>query len=238
MPTKRSTLSVKAVPLDQLEHWPGNPRRHNLAVICESLSSYGQLKPLVVQTSTNRVLTGNGTLDAAAELGWPTLDVHYEDVDDEKARRIVAIDNRSADLASYDTEQLVAMLTELGDLEGTGFTMDDFDDIVAELGAMPEATEAEFQGGYVANEERAEPKQPIAKSGMKEVIITLRTEEHRYFDQRVAELSEAYGTETVTGTILECLKRAEAVSAPPTIVQEPRKRSPRQVGAGKRPAKT
>jgi hypothetical protein len=200
-------MKVEQVPISALHHWPGNARRHNLPALCESLNTYGQTKPLVVQRSTKQVLAGNGTMDAAVELGWDKLAVHYVDVDEQTATKLVLLDNRTADLASYDEAALVAQLQSVTDLGGSGFTLDDLDDLASQLGTLPEVTATTFDGGFVANEDRGEPRPPLAKAGLKEVILVLRAEELRAFEQRVAELAEGFNTETVTATVLEALRR-------------------------------
>jgi hypothetical protein len=62
------------------------------------------------------------------------LDCVVLDVDDEKARRIVIADNRTSDLGGYDERALLALLRDLGeDLTGTGYDLDDFDDLLASI---------------------------------------------------------------------------------------------------------
>lgn len=125
---------MERLPLAQLHRYPGNPRRGDLDAIRESLRRNGQYQPLVVQQSTLFVLAGNHRLDAMEVEGWDEADVVVLDVDDDAARRIVAADNRTSDLATYDEHELVHLLRELGeDLDGTGWGTDDYDDLLASL---------------------------------------------------------------------------------------------------------
>jgi ParB-like chromosome segregation protein Spo0J len=94
-------------------------------MIAESLRANGLYKPLVVQKSTNHVLTGNHTLRAARDLGYEEINVVFADVDDATARRIVLVDNKSADSASYDVDDLAALLAKVEDFAGTGYSSDD-----------------------------------------------------------------------------------------------------------------
>lgn len=121
------TLESMAVRVDSLHPYEGNPRRGNLEVIKESLRENGQYRPIVVNRRDRVVLAGNHTLEAAKALGWDEIAVAWVDVDDEAARRIVAVDNRSNDLATYDEEALVALLSELPDLAGTGYNASDLE---------------------------------------------------------------------------------------------------------------
>jgi hypothetical protein len=105
--------------------YPGNPRRGDVSLIQESLATNGQYRPIVVQRSTSHVLAGNHTLQAAQLLGWTQIDVHWVDVDDATARRIVLADNRTSDAGTYDDRALLELLATLPDLAGSGYDQDE-----------------------------------------------------------------------------------------------------------------
>lgn len=114
--------------LTTLVEYPGNPRRGNVEAIRASLRANGQFQPLVVQVSTRQVLSGNHTLQAMRAEGFAHADVYFVDVDDETARRIVLAANRTADLGTYDNDDLAALLQAFESpdgLEGTGYDADD-----------------------------------------------------------------------------------------------------------------
>ncbi|AMQ66937.1 DNA binding protein [Mycobacterium phage Bipper] len=118
----------------ELHTFLGNPRRGNVARIAESLAVNGMYKPVVVNRGThtgrpNEVLAGNHTLMAARELGWTELNAWVIDVDEHQAKKIVAADNRTADLGDYDNEAMIELLESLDDLEGTGYDDDDLDSL-------------------------------------------------------------------------------------------------------------
>lgn len=114
---------------DELTTYHRNPRLGDIAAIARSLETNGQYKPIVVNLGrkTGRpleVLAGNHTLAAAKSLGWPTIAATTVDVDEQQAARIVAADNRTADLGGYDKTILLELLDELEDLDGTGYDDD------------------------------------------------------------------------------------------------------------------
>jgi DNA modification methylase len=116
------TLEKLIVPIDGLVHYGKNPRRGDVAAIAESLESNGQYKPIVVRAGTGEVLAGNHTLKAARdELGWTKIAATFVDVDDDAAARIVLVDNRTNDLATYDAPELLELLESIPDLAGTGY---------------------------------------------------------------------------------------------------------------------
>lgn len=131
------------VPVSSLRLARRNPRRGDVAAIRESLERNGMYGPLVVNRSTMEVLAGNHTLRALRELGWREVDVYFVEVDEDAARRILLADNRTSDLAFNDAEELVALLDDLDDLEGTGYDQDDLDGLLDELDAGVELEEDE-----------------------------------------------------------------------------------------------
>ena len=124
-------------PLDTLQPYHQNPRRGDTQAIADSLERNGQYRPIVVNKGThtsrpNEVLAGNHTLAAAQQLGWKTIATYTIDVDEETATRIVLADNRTADLGTYDDGTLLELLEAIDhDLDGTGYTYDDLDDLRA-----------------------------------------------------------------------------------------------------------
>jgi len=102
------------------------------------LRELGQYRPVVVNRPGMEVLAGNHVLQAARALGWERLEVCLVEVDAETARRIVLADNRTSDLATYDSEQLVELLSEVGDLTGTGYDQAALEQLLEETaGDMP-----------------------------------------------------------------------------------------------------
>ena len=99
-------------PITDLSQDPANARTHderNLATITASLRRFGQQKPIVVDTS-GVVRAGNGTLAAAASLGWDTVEVVETDLQGSEATAYAIADNRTAELAGWDQDILAATL--------------------------------------------------------------------------------------------------------------------------------
>ena len=123
-------MKSKVVKVENLTPDPKNARKHNdrnISVIAESLNKFGQRKPIVV-TPEGVVIAGNGTLQAAKYLGWKELSVVEipKDWDESMVRAYALADNRSAELAEWDTailsEQLFELENEL-DLKSFGFEL-------------------------------------------------------------------------------------------------------------------
>lgn len=142
--TKPKIGTTSRVAVGDLHVFHKNARRGDVDLIKSSLRAHGQYKPVVANIGThtgrpNEVLAGNHTLKAIRSLvedgtpGWDGVLVHWVDVDEDMATRIVLADNRTAEKGSYDHEMLFDLVDGLGgDLDGTGFIHDDLDTL-AEL---------------------------------------------------------------------------------------------------------
>lgn len=141
-----AALDVELVPVEKLTEHPDNYNLGRDELVAELLRRFGQWRPAVVQRSTGRVLVGNTMLRAARDLlGWESLNVHFRDVDDDDALRILAGDNRSSDLHATDDPALAALLARLDStddgLAGTLYARDDLAILLASLAEPPDLTD-------------------------------------------------------------------------------------------------
>ena len=110
------SLRPLAVPISDLVLDPANARTHNdanLAGITGSLHVYGQRKPIVVNSRTNVIEAGNGTVLAARKLGWDFIAAVFVDDDPSTAAGFSISDNRTAELAEWNPEALDALLRDV-----------------------------------------------------------------------------------------------------------------------------
>src|SRR6187200_625918 len=126
----------------RLNPYHRNPRRGDVPAIVNSLRASGQYRPIVVNAGNltgrpDEVLAGNHTMFAFAELArtdptdprWMSMDCWVVDVDDEAAARIVAADNRTAELGGFDDRALLDLIESMETIDGTGYTDDDITDL-------------------------------------------------------------------------------------------------------------
>ena len=208
---------MKQVKLKDLKQYGSNPRVGNVDLIAESLKEHGQFRPLIVNKD-NTILAGNHTYLAMKQLGWKECDVHYVDVDSKQARKIVLVDNRLNDVATYDGELIVEMLDELietGDLAGTGFTADDVDDLAAEYDEINITDFEEFEGGYALSDEeiksiqdkRASATGRNAGNPLKDIPISLLDTQYKEFKKMILAITQEKNINT-SEAILFCLEYA------------------------------
>ena len=154
-------MRMRTVEITALTPDPQNVRTHdekNLQAIMHSLSAFGQRKPIVTARANDGslvVIAGNGTLEAAKTLGWTHLTIAEvpDDWDADKARAYAIADNRTAELADWNS---VSLASALVDLDAVGWDL-------KTLGFEP----AESPGQDDSGEEslHALPDNPISKIG-------------------------------------------------------------------------
>ena len=110
-------MEIQRVKLSELKHDKKNARRHderNVEEIKRSLQEFGQHRPFVVQRGTNKVIVGNGMLDAMLSLGMTEGDAYIVDDDEETSIRRALADNRTGELASWDMAVLKDLFQDMG----------------------------------------------------------------------------------------------------------------------------
>lgn len=129
-------LPYERVAIDSLKLDPRNARKHdkkNLKAIKDSLLKFGQQTTIVV-TKDNVVIAGNGTVAAAKDLGWETIDITRSQLTGEDAIAYGLVDNRASELAEWDDDNLKGLLSELSDsgwdLAGLGWDNEDLEGIL------------------------------------------------------------------------------------------------------------
>jgi ParB-like chromosome segregation protein Spo0J len=120
-------LQIETVKIETLTFDPTNARKHdakNLDAIAGSLKLFGQRKPIVV-TPDNVVVAGNGTLAAAKSLGWTEIVIARtpRGWTWEQIKAFALADNRTAELAEWDSAVLA---NQLLDLDANGWELKEF----------------------------------------------------------------------------------------------------------------
>ena len=117
-------LLTLAVPIGSIQMDPHNARLRtpkNLDAIKSSLTKFGQRKAIVVNKATGYIEAGNGTYQAAREMGWEEIAAIFVEDGDKEAKAYAIADNQSGLLAIWDEEELLSQLQEIGDVDDLGF---------------------------------------------------------------------------------------------------------------------
>jgi ParB-like chromosome segregation protein Spo0J len=130
-------MDIIKMEIVKLANDPNNARRHpekNLKAIKGSLAKFGQQKPIVIDTK-NVVIAGNGTLEAAKELGWTHINVVVTELDELGKMAFALADNKTSELGVWDDDILKYQLDwldkqdfDIGDIGFGDFSLDDDED--------------------------------------------------------------------------------------------------------------
>lgn len=169
---------------DEIQQHPDNPRRGNVGLIYESIMENGWYGHVYVQKSTGNIFIGNHRFKAGTEAGMEEFPSLVYDVDDMTAKKLMLVDNRSADEADYDPDKLIGLLVEQAEedplLQGTGYGPNDLDDLI---------DEQETPLSY--DEDRrlttAERKLVYDSTTIRQIMLIT---DHRTYDWMVARLTE------------------------------------------------
>ena len=128
--------TLEVVPIDSIKRHAENARKGDVEAIKESILANGFYGRLIVSKKTGEILIGNHRWEAAKDVGMTEIPIERVDVSERTARKMLAADNRTSDLAGYHDKQLAALLKQLvadDDLEGTGYAEKDLDAVVKKL---------------------------------------------------------------------------------------------------------
>lgn len=110
-------LNIETVKISDISPDPKNARKHdtrNIEEIKRSFEAHEQYAPLIVQRSSGKILVGNGRFEAMKQLGWQEAQVCFIDCTDVEAAKIALTDNRTSELATWDSDILKDVLAQLG----------------------------------------------------------------------------------------------------------------------------
>ena len=152
------SLQSLAVPLDTLTLDPANARAHNqrgIEAIAASLAAYGQRTPIVAQKKGDALIVrkGNGTLQAAHQLGWARIACVVVEESDTTATGYAIADNRTAELSAWNANTLADLLTSLdGEDVYTAYSDGDLSALLAEVGVVDDSAKADKEDDSTAAE--------------------------------------------------------------------------------------
>jgi hypothetical protein len=236
--SNNTELRIEYVPLSELQRAPRNPKSHDHDGIERSMSRFGYVAPIIINDGTGRIVAGHGrleTLDRDKKAGKPAparikvrddgewlvavlRGVSFQS--DEEAEAYLIADNRLQEKGGWLDAQLAQMLNDIkgaGYLEATGFTAIDLDKLIAQLPAKSGPLDLDVEAANATSrapsldalggEETDHADEP--KTGyVKQVQLFYNQEQHAEFMRLTGELSQRYGTENITDTVLEAIRRA------------------------------
>lgn len=202
---------------------PDNVKGHDDAGIDESLGRFGYTEPVMVDERTGKLVAGHGRVQRlhamfASDVGdeppegcilaedgtWQVPVVRgWASADDNEARAYMITANRLTEKGGW-TDDLATVLDELAQAPGglpPGFTTDDVDALLAELGSG-ELPEQPTDADYADNSERGEPAPPREQQGLHDVALVFQSDAHAEYLRLLGELRQMWGRELPTPMLL------------------------------------
>ena len=154
-------LEIRYEDLDDIISADSNPKDHDLGVLYQSMKRFGFTNPIIMNESTGKLLAGHGRLqtlqmmkdngddapkriDVAKDIGDERIETWYVPVlygvsidNVNEAQAYLIADNRLTELGGWKPMDLMDSLTEIleetGNLDGTGYYLDDVEDILSDM---------------------------------------------------------------------------------------------------------
>lgn len=147
-------IRVEYIDLDEIVEADNNPKDHDLGVIYQSINRFGFNNPIILNDANGKLLVGHGRLQAlkmirdagedapdriVVEDGcWQVPVIKGVNIDNPaEAQAYLLADNRLTELGGWKNMDLIESLNEIleetGDLDGTGYDLEDVDTILKSL---------------------------------------------------------------------------------------------------------
>ena len=147
-------IRVEYIDLDEIVEADNNPKDHDLGVIYQSINRFGFNNPIILNDANGKLLVGHGRLQAlkmirdagedapdriVVEDGcWQVPVIKGVNIDNPaEAQAYLLADNRLTELGGWKNMDLIESLNEIleetGDLNGTGYDLEDVDTILKSL---------------------------------------------------------------------------------------------------------
>ena len=125
---EKTALQIVALPIESLTPYEKNARQHkdmDVAVIKKSIEEFGFNDPIGIWGKKNIIVEGHGRLEALKQLGYKEVPcIRLDHLTDEQRKAYALTHNRSAEMSSWDLDNLDEELKALEaqfDLSALGF---------------------------------------------------------------------------------------------------------------------
>ena len=124
-------MKIEWLSIDRVQPYPHNPRKNleTIDKVKSSIQRYGFNQPIVVDPQMF-IVVGHTRYAAARELGLTEVPVVIADLDEKRARAYRIMDNKAHDFTRWDVVDLKKEIEKLPDVEATGFSLKQLDDIL------------------------------------------------------------------------------------------------------------
>lgn len=150
-------LKIEYLPIDKLTPYERNTRAHakdDVDAIALSIKKYGMNDPIGVWSEKNIIVEGHGRFLACKKLRMKEVPVvHLDHMTDEERREYAIMHNKTAELSTWDFENLVMELSEID--------LSDFGDDLFNLKSLGVSEGEAYEDDY----DEQLPEEPKSKLG-------------------------------------------------------------------------
>jgi hypothetical protein len=213
-------------PLNLVERWPRNPKKHDIKTLRASLSRFGFIQPLLLDESSMKLVAGHGRLEALIALkaegaepparilvkgnDWlvPVLR-GVEFANEAEAEAYLVADNRMVELGGWDDTILTDLLKDMPVLDGVGFDAKFLERAISALGSMVEPnlethnaeSPAERTAGYLV-------------AAFRQIVLVYPHEEYEEVGKLIEAVKAKRGTDVSNSELFKELLHAAAAATP------------------------
>ena len=217
---------IETYKLSEIQRWPRNPKKHDIASIKASLQRFGYVELIVRDGTSGRIVAGHGRAEALEQLKaegkkppgnvevgaggeWlvPVL-AGVAFADETAAEAYLVASNRIVETGGYDKELLNAILADLRDadaLSGTGFSESEVDALLrsaAKDSTLPQSVLDEADATMDALD--------VGEAETRELVLHIEADEYQGFVSRLQAVMKAARGASWTDAVKALLDRWES----------------------------
>lgn len=162
-------LEIEHHPIDDLNPYEYNPRDNEAAIeaVKNSIQEFGFLVPIVIDDDLG-IVAGHTRVESARRLGMVDVPcVRASHLNESQIKQYRIIDNKVAELATWDIDLLAQEITSLAD---TGLDMTDFGFTEDELDSLVDITSDDATAAANINPRSPRPQQSRAPANTRIVV--------------------------------------------------------------------
>ena len=191
-------LKAELMDPKKLTPWDQNPRNNIKAVpeVMASIKKYGFINDIIVNQDLT-ICCGETRYKAAIEMGLKSVPVKVIKMTKEEFAGLNAADNKTGEIAKWDTKLLRDCMHILGELEAAkvpGFTTNDINSLF---------------GHEATNESEQEPTDVIKKK-----ILSFSPEDHKRVTEKLKAIKKEHNLNSEAETIIKVLEGYRAAAEP------------------------
>lgn len=222
MPTRidpriETAARVTVVNIADLRQWDRNPHQGDLEEVKASLLRFGQVVP-IVRAPDGWIISGNTTLQGMDELGYQQCAVVTLDAEESEQVAWGLASNNIGRKGMDDDAKVLALLTELQVLDGTGYSIEDVEDLTALMSEIQRADvvygQVDDATGLQATRSMDEREQRYTDAQVRSIILDYQLDTFAWFTDTATALRNSMSVDTNAALVIALMAQAAGTTPP------------------------